>query len=137
VRIGELADRVGVSTRALRYYEEQGLLLSSRTAGWQRDYPEEAENRVRLIRELYTAGLTSPMIATLLPAIDARHIGPDLLARLIDERARTTAKIAELQAAGQRLDTLIALATHPDSDKCPATLEPMHAEPQTELLTAE
>jgi DNA-binding transcriptional MerR regulator len=123
VRIGELADRAGVSTRALRYYEEQGLLCSLRTAGGQRAYPQSAEDRVRLIRELYTAGLTSRVIAELLPAIDARHIGPELLARLLDERARTTAKVAELQAAGQRLDALISLATHPDADSCPATLD--------------
>ncbi|NSC19707.1 MerR family transcriptional regulator [Streptomyces albus subsp. chlorinus] len=123
MRIGELADRAGVSTRALRYYEEQGLLRSSRTAGGQRVYPPSAEDRVRLIRELYTAGLTSRVIAELLPAVDARHVGPELLARLLDERARTAAKVAELQAAGQRLDALIALATHPDSDACPATLD--------------
>ncbi|WP_344495662.1 hypothetical protein [Streptomyces enissocaesilis] len=42
---------------------------------------------------------------------------------MLDERARTTAKVAELQAAGQRLDALIALAAHPDSDSCPATLD--------------
>ncbi|WP_020124729.1 MerR family transcriptional regulator [Streptomyces canus] len=123
MRIGELADRACVSTRALRYYEEQGLLRSSRTAGGQRVYPHSAEDRVRLIRELYTAGLTSRVIAELLPAIDARHVSPELLARLLDERARTKAKVAELQAAGQRLDALIALATHPDSDSCPATLD--------------
>lgn len=123
MRIGELADRARVSTRALRYYEEQGLLHSSRTAGGQRVYPQTAEDRVRLIRELYTAGLTSRMIATLLPAIDARHVGPELLARLLEERARTTAKVAGLQAAGRRLDALIALATHPDPDSCPATLD--------------
>ncbi|MFF9557818.1 MerR family transcriptional regulator [Streptomyces albus] len=123
MRIGELADRAGVSTRALRYYEEQGLLRSSRTAGGQRVYPQSAEDRVRLIRELYAAGLTSRVIAELLPAVDARHVSPELLARLLDERARTTAKVAELQAAGRRLDALITLATHPDSDSCPATLD--------------
>ena len=123
MRIGELADRAGVSTRALRYYEEQGLLCSSRTAGGQRAYPRSAEDRVRLIRELYTAGLTSRLIAELLPAIDARHISPELLARLLDERARTRAKVAELQAAGLRLDALIALAANPDADSCPATLD--------------
>ncbi|MFF0515529.1 MerR family transcriptional regulator [Streptomyces sp. NPDC004250] len=122
MRIGELADRAGASTRALRYYEEQGLLRSSRNAGGQRVYPQSAEDRIRLIRELYTAGLTSRMIAELLPAIDVRRVSPELLRRLLAERARTTAKVAELQAAGQRLDTLIALATHPDSNSCPATL---------------
>ncbi len=33
MRIGELARRTGVSERSLRYYEQQGLLVSERTAG--------------------------------------------------------------------------------------------------------
>ena len=36
MRIGEVAERAGVSTRALRYYEEQGLLESDRTSSGQR-----------------------------------------------------------------------------------------------------
>ncbi|MFD4640219.1 MerR family transcriptional regulator [Lentzea sp. NPDC058436] len=123
MRIGELAEQVNVSTRALRYYEEQGLLQSERTASGQRVYPQSAVDRVRLIQELYTAGLSSRLIVTLLPAIDARRIGPDLLDRLTTERANLDAKLAELQAAGRRLDLLIELATHPDAASCPSSLE--------------
>lgn len=79
MRIGELADRTGVSTRALRYYEEQLLLGPRRTSGGQRFYPESAVDRVKLIQQLYTAGLGSRLIAALLPAIDARSVGPELL----------------------------------------------------------
>lgn len=123
MRIGELARRAGVSTRALRYYEEQGLLRPQRTASGQRVYPESAVDRVGLIQELYTAGLGSRLIATLLPAIDARHLRPELLERVRDERVRITAKVTELQAAGRRLDVLIDLATHPDTRPCPASLD--------------
>jgi len=56
MRIGEIAHRAGVSTRALRYYEEQGLLSSERTHGGQRTYPESAVERVRLIQQFFTAG---------------------------------------------------------------------------------
>ncbi|MFB6640979.1 MerR family DNA-binding transcriptional regulator [Streptomyces chartreusis] len=38
MKIGELSSRTGVSVRLLRYYEEQGLLLSQRTAGGHRSY---------------------------------------------------------------------------------------------------
>jgi len=38
VRIGELAERTGVSVRSLRYYETKGLLGSERTSGGQREY---------------------------------------------------------------------------------------------------
>ncbi|MCX2927287.1 MerR family transcriptional regulator [Streptomyces sp. NEAU-W12] len=123
MRIGELAERAGVSTRALRYYEEQRLLSPHRTTSGQRFYPESAVDRVKLIQQLYTAGLNSHLLATLLPAIDARSVGPELLDRLLDERARIREKTAELQAAGRRLDVLIELATHPDTEPCPASLD--------------
>ncbi|WP_137989617.1 MerR family transcriptional regulator [Streptomyces vilmorinianum] len=125
MRIGELADRAGVSTRALRYYEEQLLLSPQRTSGGQRFYPEAAVDRVKLIQQLYSAGLGSRLIATLLPAIDARSVGPELLDRLLHERARIEAKTAELQAASRRLNVLIGLATHPhpDTESCPASLD--------------
>lgn len=124
MRIGELADRTGVSTRALRYYEEQLLLIPQRTSGGQRSYAEADVDRVKLIQQLYTAGLGSRLLATLLPAIDARSVGPELLDRLLRERARLEAKSAELQAASGRLGTLIELATHPETASCPATLDP-------------
>lgn len=122
MRIGELAAMAGVSTRALRYYEEQGLLEPWRTAANQRVYSESAVERVRLIQQLYTAGLGSRVIATLLPALNARDVGPELLKHLIDERGRMKAKVAELEEAGRRLDVLIDLATHPSTEPCPASL---------------
>lgn len=122
MRIGGLARRAGVSTRALRYYEEQGLLCPERTASGQRVYPESAVDRVGLIQQLYTAGLGSRLIATLLPAIDARDLGPELLERVVDERVRIRAKVAELEEAGRRLDVLISLAMHPGAQPCPASL---------------
>lgn len=51
MRIGEVAERAGVSTRALRYYEEQGLLESDRTSSGQRSYAEAAVERVQLIQQ--------------------------------------------------------------------------------------
>lgn len=58
MRIGELARATGVSTRALRFYEENGLLESARLANGYRVYPESAVGRVRNIRTLLDHGLT-------------------------------------------------------------------------------
>ena len=56
MRIGELAARAGVSTRALRYYEQQGLLSSTRSAAGQRHYGDNEADRVAYIQALYRGG---------------------------------------------------------------------------------
>src|SRR5258708_27005135 len=73
LRIGQLAERSGVSVRALRYYEEQGLLEAHRTPTGQRAYPESAAEKVRFFRQMYAARLTSRDIVGLLPCIDTGH----------------------------------------------------------------
>jgi DNA-binding transcriptional MerR regulator len=52
-RIGEIAERSGVSTRTLRYYEELGLLRpSGYSHGGSRRYDEADRQRILRIREL-------------------------------------------------------------------------------------
>ncbi|GAA3987636.1 MerR family transcriptional regulator [Allokutzneria multivorans] len=58
MRIGELAEATGVTPRALRHYEEAGLISSRRLANGYRDYPESTVDRVRNIRLLVDFGLT-------------------------------------------------------------------------------
>jgi len=53
LRIGEIAEQLGVSTRTLRYYEELGLLApSSYSDGGSRRYDEADRQRLLRIREL-------------------------------------------------------------------------------------
>jgi DNA-binding transcriptional MerR regulator len=58
MRIGELAERAGVSTRALRYYEQQGLLVARRSSNGYRQYDESDLRLVLEIRSLLLAGFT-------------------------------------------------------------------------------
>jgi DNA-binding transcriptional MerR regulator len=99
MRIGELARRTGVSERSLRYYEQQGLLAAGRTAGGQREYPEEAADRVIRIQELFAAGLHSKKIARLLPCMRDSDGGPSEVA--------TPALVADLTAERDRIDRMI------------------------------
>jgi hypothetical protein len=71
MRIGELADSTGVSTRSLRYYEEQGLIRSSCTAGGWREFDQSMVERVVMIQHLLAAGPGSTTIGGLLPAAGA------------------------------------------------------------------
>ena len=58
-RIGELAARVGLTERTIRYYEELGLLESvKRLDGGVRVYTDDDVRRLRYIRKLKTLGLS-------------------------------------------------------------------------------
>lgn len=111
MRIGELAARAGVSVRALRYYEEQGLLHSERTAGGQRDYDASAVERVGFFQVMYAAGLSSKRIAEMLPCIDSGTTDVDQRRMLEDEHRRIESRIDELIDVRDRLKVIIAAAS--------------------------
>ncbi|MEV4639105.1 MerR family transcriptional regulator [Actinoplanes sp. NPDC049548] len=116
MRIGDLATRTRVSVRALRYYEEQGLLASTRSVSGQRLYADAAVSRVRLIQQLYGAGLSSKTIAELLPCVDAKVSTPESRERLAAERDRINAQIAELVIARDRLNDIIEMTSKPNPE---------------------
>ncbi|RLV04507.1 MerR family transcriptional regulator [Streptomyces griseocarneus] len=70
VRIGELAGATGTTARALRHYEQAGLLSSERAPNGYRLYDERAVVRVRNIRYLLAAGLTLDDVRAFLPCLD-------------------------------------------------------------------
>jgi MerR family transcriptional regulator, redox-sensitive transcriptional activator SoxR len=99
--IGELAERAGVATSALRFYEDAGLLQSVRTSGGQRQYSREVLRRVAFIRVAQTVGLS----------LDEIRVA---LATLPQERTPTKADWERLSRAwqpllDQRINTLMAL----------------------------
>ncbi|MEV7615458.1 MerR family transcriptional regulator [Streptomyces sp. NPDC089799] len=115
MRIGELARATDTSARALRHYEQAGLISSDRAANGYRVYDERAVVRVRNIRRFLTAGLTLDDVRVFLPCLDGDvaaappsekglQVARDRLA-VIDERiaAQTEARDrleAALRAAG-------------------------------------
>jgi len=70
VRIGELAEAAGTTPRALRHYEQAGLISSERASNGYRVYDERAVVRVRNIRLLLAAGLTLDDVRVFLPCLD-------------------------------------------------------------------
>ncbi|MDA2805066.1 MerR family transcriptional regulator [Nocardiopsis suaedae] len=59
MHIGELASHIGVSTRSLRYYEQQGLLAPARNGSGYRVYDRLAVARAGNIKSLLEVGLTT------------------------------------------------------------------------------
>lgn len=66
MRIGELSRRTGISTRMLRYYEEQGLLTSERSTNGYRSYAEGDVERAATIGSLIQSGLTTRLVGIVL-----------------------------------------------------------------------
>jgi MerR family transcriptional regulator, repressor of the yfmOP operon len=92
-RIGDVAERVGVTTRTIRYYEELGLLgtASARTKGAHRLYSEADIARLEeLIRLRDLLGLTLEELVALAEAEEAREALRNQWAESAtdDERAR-------------------------------------------------
>jgi DNA-binding transcriptional MerR regulator len=112
MRIGDLSKRTGVSSRSLRYYEEQGLLTSSRSDAGQRHYSEIDVERVALIRQLFDAGMSSRVIAAVLPCVDT-PTDPDItesaFMTMMHERDRIDADIANLLKSRDALEVLIGI----------------------------
>src|SRR5213078_1291349 len=95
--IGQVADRTGVATSALRYYEREGLIRSTRTSGDQRRYHREVLRRVAFIRIAQRVGLTLDDIRA-------------ALASLPEERTPTKADWAKLSKSWRpQLDAQIAV----------------------------
>ncbi|MFF2190826.1 MerR family transcriptional regulator [Streptomyces sp. NPDC058155] len=110
MRIGEVAVKAGVSVRALRYYEQQDLLHSTRNPGGQRLYPAGAVERVRLIQRLYSVGLPSRTIREVLPFADSGEVSPELLELLTAERDRLDRQMTDLRDVRDRLHHCITEA---------------------------
>ncbi|MGA8014311.1 MAG: redox-sensitive transcriptional activator SoxR [Candidatus Dormiibacterota bacterium] len=97
ITIGELSDRSGVTPSALRFYEERGLLSSTRSRGGQRRYVRATLRRVAFIRAAQQVGLSLDEIG-------------EALAGLPDGRTPTRADWARLSLLWRsRLDARIAL----------------------------
>ncbi|MFD4192674.1 MULTISPECIES: MerR family transcriptional regulator [Amycolatopsis] len=99
MRIGELSERTETPRRLLRYYEEQGLIVSRRLPNGYRDYDEYNVDRVLQIRGLLDAGLPTRIIKQILPCLDKPRTiyfpdaTPEMLATLEQERDRMTRRI--------------------------------------------
>ncbi len=71
MRIGELADRTGLSLPTIRHYDETGLLSpSARTAGNFRLYSEADYEKLMVIRRMKPLGFTVEEMRQLLVAVE-------------------------------------------------------------------
>lgn len=102
-RIGELAQRVGLTERTIRYYEELGLLDSvKRLEGGQRVYTEDDVRRLRFVQKLKMLGLSLQEMLELERLYRRHRSNREVLPRLVElldaHLATTDLRINDLAA---------------------------------------
>ncbi|MFB7718734.1 MULTISPECIES: MerR family transcriptional regulator [unclassified Nocardia] len=121
--IGELSRRTRVNTHQLRYYESQGLLEAGRSANGYRDYDETAVLRVKQIRHLLGAGLSSEDIAYVLPCAvgEVPELAgcPELVSAMRSRMQRIDDQIAALAKSRAALSDYIDAAEQTGADRYP------------------
>jgi DNA-binding transcriptional MerR regulator len=105
MKIGDVANRAGVTVDTVRFYERIGVLpAASRTASGYRDYDPDTVERIRLTRELQAIGFT---LADAVDALAAHDTGEATCEseqwRLQAVLDRVDARLAELTALRGRI----------------------------------
>ncbi|MET9463243.1 MerR family transcriptional regulator [Streptomyces sp. NPDC006544] len=122
MRIGELAERAGTSTRTLRYYEARGLLPARRDGNGYRTYGEEDLRLLHEIRTLRDFGFDLEETRPFVECLRAGHPAGDscpaslavyrrklaeldgLIGRLTGVRDQVAGQLAEAEAARPRCE---------------------------------
>lgn len=120
MRIGEAAAAAGMTTKTLRFYEQQGLVpLPERSSNGYRDYPPDVVARLDFIRRGKLAGLSLTEIRDILQVRDA---GEAPCIHVADHLARQLAslddQIAELTALRAVVADLHGTVARGDPGRC-------------------
>jgi DNA-binding transcriptional MerR regulator len=105
MRIGELARRAGTTTRALRFYESQGLLEARRSANGYREYDEED---FRLVNEILTLQAVGLSLDDTRPFVECLRAGNETGDSCVDSIEAYRRKLAEVDAYLDQLNSVRA-----------------------------
>ncbi|HEX6285917.1 MAG TPA: heavy metal-responsive transcriptional regulator [Acidimicrobiia bacterium] len=120
MKIGQLAERTGVSTKAIRYYENIGVLPPARReANGYRVYDKAAAERIGFIQDAQSAGMSLLEIQMILGLRDdgvstCGHV----IATLETHRAEIGRQMEDLERTRRRLDEIIESARALDPADC-------------------
>ena len=107
--IGDVAERAGVATSALRFYEREGLIESERTGGGQRRYHRDVLRRIAFVRAAQRVGLSLVEIRSSLASLPQNRTptAADWQRLSRSWRPLLDARIAELERLRDNLDSCI------------------------------
>lgn len=107
--IGELSLRAGVTVPTLRYYEDRGLIVSTRTPGNQRQFARHTLRRLAVVAAGQRVGLTLALIADALAELPTGRAPTQREWQRMSEQWATIvdARIRQLAALRDSLDGCI------------------------------
>lgn len=104
MKIGELAQRTGLSRDTIRHYERNGLIASRASpeaTNTYRDYPEDLVSRLGFVQNARDAGMSVADIRAMIDALGG-SCAPE------DARPVLQAKLRELEASAAQISQVIA-----------------------------
>ncbi len=101
MRISEAAERLGVTPRTIKYYEELGLISPERSSGKYRDYSGDDLERVERIRNMQGLGFS---LAAIREALKYR--------RQVDEYGHKRLRTADLEAVVNAIEAQLTDVRH-------------------------
>lgn len=120
MKIGQLADRTGVSTKTIRYYEDLGVLPPpDRAPNGYRKYTPAVAERIAFIQDAQSAGLSLLEIQMIL---ELRDSGESTCGHVIEslesQLAEVDRQMDELQRTRSRLSEIVDRARSLDPQHC-------------------
>jgi len=118
MKIGELARRAGVSTRVLRYYEQQGLLAPARAGNTYREYTDDDVARAERVALMVRSGVPTRLIRVLLDLEETQRRSPEescplqVAELLAAELAELDARISCLSRSRQTIHDYLERTNH-------------------------
>ncbi|MFD7662568.1 MerR family transcriptional regulator [Streptomyces sp. NPDC059788] len=141
MRIGELAERAGTTTRTLRYYEARGLLHAERTANGHRTYSETDLRLLQQIQMLQRFGFeleeTRPFVDCLRAGHPAGDSCPASLQVYRRKLAELDACITQLQDVRDQVSSQLDRAEQARNALANAAARPDGNHPRCELTQAD
>lgn len=129
MRIGQLAQGLGIRTSAIRYYESVGLLRKPPRTSGQRLYAAADGVRLRMILSATDAGFTLAETKRLVPLLEAGHAGrarwsarwSALASSKLEELG---VRIRSLETMQSRLRIALACSCEGDLERCVLAASP-------------
>lgn len=120
MKIGQLAERTGVSTKAIRYYEDIGVLPEpERAANGYRSYDGDAADRISFIQDAQSAGLSLSEIQRILDLRDGgQSTCHHVIANLQQHLDKVDEQMEDLKRTRRRLSDIIDRAQSLDPANC-------------------